>query len=211
MLTDDIEQELLWAPMLDARHVTVHTNGPEVSLTGFVSSHAQLARVRETVRRRLGARPFVCELEVRAPTHREVTDDDLKQAAHTILAWIDGLDVCELTVDSHDGCVVLGGEVDTTRQRDLADAAVRRMRHVASVRNEIVVRQSLLADEVKANIAACMPEFTRLVDGKMAIHARDGVVRLTGIVASRTEKTSVCNAAWDTAGVRWVVDELSLG
>ncbi|BCZ84527.1 hypothetical protein PTKU64_82020 [Paraburkholderia terrae] len=74
-----------------------------------------------------------------------------------------------------------------------------------------MVRQSLLADEVKANIAACMPEFTRLVDGKMAIHARDGVVRLTGIVASRTEKTSVCNAAWDTAGVRWVVDELSLG
>ncbi|OUL77842.1 BON domain-containing protein, partial [Paraburkholderia hospita] len=150
-------------------------------------------------------------LEVRAPTHREVTDEDLKQAAHTILAWIDGLDVCELTVDSHDGCIVLGGKVDTTRQRDLADAAVRRMRHVVSVRNEIVVRQSLLADEVKASIAACMPEFVGVLDGKMTIHARDGVVRLTGTVASFAEKTNVCNAAWDTAGVRWVVDELALG
>jgi osmotically-inducible protein OsmY len=64
---------------------------------------------------------------------------------------------------------------------------------------------------VKANIAACMPEFAGLVDGKMAIHARDRVVRLTGTVASLAEKASVCSAAWDTAGVRWVVDELSLG
>jgi len=210
MLVADLEEEILWMPSLDARYVKVRANGSQIVLTGFVPTAAQLNSVREAVCRLLEGRPFVCDIAVRPPHHRCISDDELNDAARTVLAWTEGLDGCELTVKSCAGRVVLGGEACDARQRDIAEAAVRRMRNVVSVENDIAIRIDQLVSKVTQSIGSTMTVLFGGASSRIDVDARHGVVRLAGTVSNHSERTAAVRAAWNTAGVRWVVDSLTV-
>ncbi|HWT37720.1 MAG TPA: BON domain-containing protein, partial [Paraburkholderia sp.] len=160
--------------------------------------------------RLLEGRSFVCDIAVRATPHGCISDDELSDALRTVLAWTEGLDGCALRVGSRGGRVVLSGEVGDAGQRDIAEAVVRRTRHVVAVENDIVIRVDQLANHVVQNISEATSRLFGEASSRINVSARHGVVRLAGIASNRGERTAATGAAWDTAGVRWVIDDLTM-
>lgn len=209
-IQQDIEQELLWDPSVDARHIKVGVHQRIATLDGSVPSYAQKLAAQKAAQRVADCRAVVVDVVVRAPEPRPAHDEQLANAVLSALNWQDTLprDAVHAVVDH--GCVTLTGEVGYRAQREAAEAIVSRMRGVVGVANRITVRAHPGNGDVRAHIAAALAR--RAQDEAVAIHVddRDGVIRLTGTVGSIAEKNEAAKAAWSTHGVKWVVNQLEV-
>ncbi|MDR6203919.1 BON domain-containing protein [Paraburkholderia graminis] len=208
VLKHDIEQALLWDRSVDARYikVTVYTNC--VVLSGCVPNCAQKLAALHTARTAGRRDVDVRDLAARATGAFTCADAALAAAIHTTLDWQDVMRGHEIAIDVRRGRVTLTGRAKTGNQRDAAERLVRGMSGVVEIVNGVDVVRDRLVDAVERNIAAalrgCPPRELCNVD----VDVRDGVARLTGTVGSLEKKAAASSAAWDTKGVRWVIDDL---
>lgn len=209
-LKDDVEQELLWDPALDARNITASVLNRVVTLEGSVKSCAQKVAVQKAVQRVAGSRAVVLDLVVRAPSPLRHSDEDLAAAILSNLQWQEGLPENTIRVIVEHGCVTLTGTVDYGYQRQAAEVLVTKMRGVVGVANQIEVRTDPVAADVSKQIAEALQRRSRKESNGISVDVHDGVVRLTGVVDSLLEKRVASGVAWSTKGVRWVVDQLSV-
>ena len=86
---------------------------------------------------------------------------------------------------------------------------VSRMIGVVGVANRIRVRTDHTVPDVGIRIAEALARRARESAG-ISIAADDGVITLTGKVASLAERRAACGAAASVRGVREVVDRLTV-
>jgi hyperosmotically inducible protein len=121
----------------------------------------------------------------------------------------------DINVDARDGVVTLFGVVDSQAAKQQAEAEVRKVDGVRSVRNDLQVvpaaEQSMvsradaeLVTEIEQRIAA-RPE---LGDDSIDVAVENGVAKLSGDVDGRRDRMAALTAARGVAGVRRVIDDL---
>jgi hyperosmotically inducible protein len=156
----------------------------------------------------------------------ESAGEDMKAAASD--AWITtkvkvalmaerGLSPLGVNVDTRAGVVTLFGSVPS---QDLKARATTRTRGVAGVKgveNELQLVPDSMAKRVEANdeqvLAAVRKQLgaqSSLQDSDIDVAVENGVVRLTGTVASQGDRLTALTAARATAGVGSVIDGLEL-
>jgi osmotically-inducible protein OsmY len=209
-LKQDVEQELLWDPAIDARDIMVTVHDRIVTLAGVVASYAQKLAVQKAAQRVAGCRVLVMEVNVPESSPATHSDEDLATAILSALKWQEDFPKDEIQVEVERGCVTLTGEVDWGYQRHAAEMLVSRMRGVMGVMNQITVRADQVAADVGVQISAALARRAQREFAGIEIEARDGVVTLTGTVSSLAEKRAACRAAWSAKGVQRVVDKLSV-
>jgi hyperosmotically inducible protein len=169
------------------------------------------------------------------------TDTGITTAVNARLAADDEVSTYDIEVDTSDGVVTLTGEVQDPRARERAIELARNTDGVRDVVDRLTVasdatptsgtdaglpvdedeRQQDVRDQSAgdptANAVLTSKVKTRLLADKtipglkIDVESRDGVVTLTGTVASETEKTKALKIARETEGVKSVVDELKIG
>jgi len=208
-LKQDVEQALFWNPAIDTRRIDVDVRDRIVTLRGTVDSWAQKLEAQKTALHVADARALVLELNV-APPESACADQELAIAITFALGWQDALRDHEIRVEVDHGCVTLDGEVDHAFQSRAAEAMVSRMIGVVGVANRIRVRTDHTVPDVGARVAEALARRARRESAGISIDAADGIVTLTGTVASLAEKRAACGAAGSVRGVREVVDHLSI-
>ncbi|CAB5286391.1 BON domain-containing protein [Burkholderia multivorans] len=208
-LKQEVEQSLFWNPAIDARQIDVTVRDGVVTLRGTVDSWAQKLEAQKTALHIADARALVLELHV-APPDNACADQELAIAITFALGWQQALRDQKIRVEVEHGCVTLDGEVDHASQSQAAEAMVSRMIGVVGVANRLRVRDDRTVPDVGARIADALARRARRESAGISIDANDGVVTLTGTVASPAERRAVCGAAASAAGVREVVDRLNL-
>jgi osmotically-inducible protein OsmY len=154
-----------------------------VQLTGFTDSYARKWLIQRAVSRVIGVRDIRDYLEVRPPEPAQRTDAQVALAAQCALEW-DARVPMGVDVDVTDGVLRLCGTVDQFAQREAAEEAVRNLTGVRDVTNEIRILQPPAPADLSGDVESALRRRFGLACRGVWIIERDGVVTVSGEVAT---------------------------
>jgi osmotically-inducible protein OsmY len=208
-LKRDVESELGWDPAVRSTEIGVAVKDGVVTLTGHLDTYAEKHAAERALRRVAGVRSIALELDVRlAPEHHR-SDTDIAMAAEQALRWNTAVnEQVHVTVDK--GWMTLRGEVEWDYQRRSAEKAVRPLKGVVGISNEIAIKPKVVPTDLHGRIADALRRHPEREARHMDILVEGTTVTLRGTVTSWHERDAAQGAAWSAPGVRTVINELQV-
>lgn len=207
-IKQDVNDELLWEPVVDAAGIGVEVDHGVVTLTGHVHSYLEKVAAERAAERVAGVRGVVQKVEVRLPGAH--TDADVAEAARSALEWHASLPSSRIAVLVENGWVTLSGEVDWPYQSELAAHAVGSLRGVAGLINRLTIKARAVPADIAHQIGAALKRHAEREANHIQISVHGGTVTLSGRVDSASERNAAKGAAWSAPGVTEVIDQLQL-
>ncbi len=209
-LREDVLEELMVDPSIDAAQIAVTVKDGIVTLGGDVTSYVQMWAAERAVKRVAGVKGYAEEIQVKLPGFAARTDADIAKAAVNALDWNVSVPQDRVKVKVHDGGVTLEGAVDWHYQSQAAYEAVRHLTGVRWVTNQIVVKPPVSASEVKSKIESALARNALLNANGISVSVTNDEVTLKGRVRSWTEREEAERTAWSVPGVALVDDRLAV-
>lgn len=209
-LRQRVIEELNWDLALKAEQILVQVSEGIVTLSGNVASHAERWHAEQAVAHVAGVVDLFNHIDVVLPSSHVRTDSDLVATAVSALEWNTSLADHRVKVSVTDGWLVLSGEVDSEHQRQTAGYAVRYLRGIKGISNDIVVKMHASAPTIRADIESAFRRKAIIDAHGIDVRVDGGDVTLSGIVGSLPEREMARLTASSTAGVLKVVDNLEV-
>jgi osmotically-inducible protein OsmY len=148
---------------------------------------------------------------VRLLTPERRDDAEVRGTVLRTLSWNAAVpDTIDATVEN--GVVRLTGTAEFRHQRDDAEAAIRNLRGVVGIDNQIKVKSPFLSAGVADQIEKTFERSAQIDAGEVEVESLDdGTVTLSGTVRTSAEHDAALAAARAAHGVEHVVDRLVIG
>jgi osmotically-inducible protein OsmY len=209
-IQQDVLAELKWEPSVNAAHIGVEVTGGIVTLAGHVDSYAEKWATEQAAQRVSGVKAVVVEMDVKLHFDNQRSDADVAQAVENALAWSAYLPANRVQVQVEKGWVTLTGDLEWEYQRQSAQAALRHLMGVVGVSNNIALQPAVTQGDVKTDIEAALNRRATEDARKIQVEVHGDQVTLSGMVHSWDERTTARYSAWNTQGVRNVVDNIAV-
>jgi osmotically-inducible protein OsmY len=208
-LQQDVINELKWEPSVKATHIGVEVQDGVVTLTGHVENYGEKWHAEKAAQRVFGVKALAVEMDVRLLGISERSDADIAQSVKNVLLWTTYLPQDAVKILVEKGWVTLSGEVSWNFQKTAANKAVRYLMGVKGVSNQISIKSSVTVTSIKDDIEAALKRRFRSDGNHITIAVDDGNVTLSGTVHTWADRNMITHAAWGTAGVNNVTDNLT--
>ena len=211
VIVSKVWTRLLWDPRVDLANLHVVAEDGVVVLMGSVPSHLAREAAYQGALSAAGAAEVRNRLLVCSPeTCIAPSDGDIRWRVRRVIEMHPDLDASTVSVSVEDGVVTLRGTVDACWKKYHVEDLVGGGYGVASVRNELaVVTSGRLADRILADcVVATIDRMAFVAAETVSVQVDDGVVTLSGTVATEVMRQVVCRLARGVHGVREVVDHL---
>ena len=203
--------ELRWEPSVNAAHIGVTANDGVVSLTGHVGTYMEKRAAERAAGRVFGVKAIAEELEVRYPFSEKNDDDDIAKRALQVLSWDIEVPRDTVKVKVEKGVVTLSGSVDWYYQLNAAENDVRKLQGVIGVNNDIVIKPSVQASDVREKITSALKRNAQIEADNITVTVDGGKVTLGGKVDTWAEDSLAVDTAWSAPGVTQVDDRMIIG
>ena len=212
-LQADVLAELKWDPRIQSNQIGVIAKDGAVTLTGFVQTYAEKVAAERAAKRVNGVKAIAENVEVKMPAEMRTTDEGIAERIAQIFKWNSTLRNTDIQAEVRHGYVTLTGEVDWGYERQAAANRVEELQGVAGIFNEIKIRQqasAVAARDVQRQITSALHRHANVEAAKVQVTVADGKVTLDGTIDAYHERELIEDAVWATAGVKQVVDNLSV-
>lgn len=209
-LQNDVMNELKWEPSVNAARIGVSAKQGVVTLSGHIESFAEQHAAEKAAKRVKGVTAIANELEVKLPGSSKLSDEEIAtNVLNTFKASVVVPDEnIKVTVDS--GWVTLEGDVEWQYQKTAAANAVRYLKGVVGVSNNIAVKPHVSAQDVKDKIIEALKRYAEEDAKRISVEVKENKVILRGMVHSTAEREQAENSAWAAPGVSVVEDYIKV-
>jgi osmotically-inducible protein OsmY len=206
-LRDRVQRQLEFDPEVEEANIAVSASEGVVTLAGFARTYAAKLAAEKAAKRVYGVRGIANDVEVKLLVER--TDPDIAHEAVNALQNRLGIGN-NVTVTVRNGFVILEGAVDWLFQRGAAESAVRYLRGVRGVQNDVVIRPPVRASEtvVKHAIEEALRRTAEVDARRIHVAVKAGTVKLSGTVRSWLEREEAERAAARAQGVTKVENQI---
>lgn len=206
-LKQSVLDELKWEPSVNAAHIGVTAKDGIITLMGSVESYAEKHGVETAALRVKDVKGVAEEIEVKLPSHVQHGDAEIAEAAVNRLAWNVSVPKDAVKVTVAKGWVTLTGSVHWHYQHDSAADAVRTLWGVTGVSNQITIKPTANASNIKADIEDALNR-SWFSPENISVTTRDGMVTLSGTVDYWDERALAGTTAWAAPGVTSVTNDI---
>lgn len=212
LLELDVRQALTTNPNVDASRVVVEADATQVTLTGSVESLYQRTRAGEIAADVVGVVAVVNELSVQPAVTQ--TDAEIRRAVQGALIRNSLVDRDDITVFVENGRVTLSGEVSNWIEQQEALDAAQFTAGVTSVVDDLEIAEAAFddipTDTIREEVRQQLEWDVRVNASNVSLSVADGIVTLSGTVATSAARSAAVASAWSVAGVRDVVSRLEV-
>jgi osmotically-inducible protein OsmY len=189
-IRDDVLFELRWDPKIRSNDIAVAVKEGVVTLAGFVSNYWEKLEAEKAAKRVSGVRGVANDIEVRLASKR--TDPEIARAAVHVFENNVSIPADQIKVTVKSGWVTLEGTVDWQYQKKLAESAVKKLRGVIGITNDIEVKPQVTPTEVKNKIEEALRRSAELDAGRVFLtnHLLLPAIRLLCSRRSKASKSS---------------------
>jgi osmotically-inducible protein OsmY len=206
----NVEHELEWDAGLDASGLAVAVKSGVVTLTGVVHHYNEKVQAERAAKRVKGVYGLANDIEVRLGSDERSDAEIARDAVAALLMQLPASsESIKAIVDN--GHIRLEGQVQWQYQRQRADAAVRHLRGVKSVRNLIAIAPVAATRDVRDAVQSAFHRNAQLEANRITIQVLSGEVILGGTVKTWAEREEAERAAWMAPGVSSVRNNITLG
>ncbi len=219
-IADDVKRRIAYDARVDDEMIEVDVENGNVFLSGAVGSAAErsLASADAWV---IGVNSVdVTNIEVRwwarndmkkIEVYKDLTDAKIRDAILEALVIDPRIFMDEITVLVNDGFVTLRGKVNDLRAKKVAEQDALNTVGVWGVDNNLTVSPDtqLSDNEIVSRIESAVQKEPYADMEAIEVSSNDGIVRLSGEIASVYESELIEKIAWRTKGVVDVSNELS--
>ena len=181
-----------------------------VALSGHVGSWAERRAAEEAAQAVDGVRALANDIVIELPQDARRWDAEIAEAAITALGNNVTVPVNDIRLVVRDGWLTLDGEVATWYQKNMAESTLSSMRGIKGIVNNIKIRSSASAGDVKRKIEDAIRRRAQRDAESITVNVAEGAVTLEGQVSSWAQRQQIEMAAWQSPGVSKVIDNLSV-
>lgn len=209
VIRDLVVEELDFDPSVTSAGIGVAVSKGVVTLSGHVPSYFEQEAAVTAAMRVRGVKAVAQELQVRLAGMAQRSDDEIAGRAVSILNWTMPGEH-DVTAVIENGWVTLGGQVEWGYQRRSAEQAIRKLRGVTGITNQISIRPRVKDIDIKQTIVDAFKRNAELEGANISVKVDGSTVTLAGTVRAYFERHLAEEAAWRVPGVTQVTDRITI-
>lgn len=204
-LQKDVQDALLWEPLLRAAEIGVTVNDGLVTLSGTVDSYTKKIEAEDAAKNVAGVRAIIEKINVQFGHTGATTDEEIATAVLNAVKWNWEVPQDKVQVKVEKGWVTLSGELHWNYQKEAARTTIKNLKGIVGISNNITIQPEVQEDIDQQDIVNALRRNWTINDDDIHVKVDGRKVILSGTVLSWYQRSEAEKIAWNAPGV-WMVD-----
>ncbi|MEO5889152.1 MAG: BON domain-containing protein [Ferruginibacter sp.] len=204
-LQKDVQDAIIWEPLLQAAEIGVTAKDGVITLTGIVDNFTKKMEAENAAKNVSGVKAVAENIEVNYGHSFKKSDTEIANEILNAWKWNWQVPADKVKVKVEGGWVTLEGELEWNYQKESAKKSVQNLAGVKGVTNVITIKSESLDEVEKSAVESALARNWSLNDKDIKVKVSGNSVTLTGGVNSIYQKEEGNRLAWSAPGV-WSVD-----